>query len=465
MIHEELTAEFYEPSRKKPCVCGSGVKFKSCCSGNYTSKSLDQFRKEYNSGNYKTALMHARHHFTWYALSHKAHTIQLLKINKDAGENLLNIDIEALAELLENIYLCYSKLDKSEEFLDVIENARNIISDKRWDAKIAYARGLWYLVNKHDTKAAFLELELIDIQTCNDPSVLSLYIDVYPKELTLTESINIIDRIISNTLKESVRLQYRVLKAIKYYLVCQNKDGKKFFDEAISKFTGLSEDEKSSYGKLQLAYAMETYASLENSKDFLKDAREIATSLIDEAEEKKYKKEYFADLHKLLGDCAAGLGDNETAIKEYTFSLQQSSSQLTKVFLARSLNNNGEYDNARDVLVSINDEEFDTQEMFDLAITWAIIATTSLGKNDLEEAKHRLKNVKSKDPLFIQYRDSWIIELLEITPKTKPGKLKSLLRSLNKYVILNPNIFGVGININKIIDDTESAAEPKQANK
>lgn len=290
MIHEELTAEFYEPGRKKPCVCGSGIKFKNCCSGNYSSKSLDQFRNEYNSGNYKTALMHARHHFTWYALSHKAHTIHLLKINKESGEHLLGIDIEALAELLENIYLCYRNLGNSESFLDVIENARNIINDKRWEAKIAYARGLWYLVNKHDSKTAFLELDTIDIQTCDDPNILSLYIDVCPKELTLTESVNIIDRIIANTLKESVRLQYRVLKAIKYYLVCQNKDGKKYFDDAISQFKALSEDEKSSYGKLQLAYAMETYASLENRKDFLKEARETVTYLLDEAEEKNIKK-------------------------------------------------------------------------------------------------------------------------------------------------------------------------------
>lgn len=135
------------------------------------------------------------------------------------------------------------------------------------------------------------------------------------------------------------------------------------------------------------------------------------------------------------------------------------------MFLARTLNNNGEHDNAREVLVSIKDDVFDMQEMFDLAITWAIIATTSLDKSDLEEAKLRLKNIKSKDPLFIQYRDRWIIDLLEITPNIKPGKLKSLLLSLNKYVILNPNIFGVGININKIIDDAESVIEQKQANK
>lgn len=465
MIREELTAEFYEPSRKNPCVCGSGIKFKNCCFGNYSSKSLDLFRDEYNAGNYKRALTHARNHFTWYALSHKAHTIHLLKLNKEEGEKLLSLDIEALAELLDNIHLCYSKVDKSEDFLDVIENARNVINDKRWDAKISYARGLWFLINKHDNKAAYSELEKIDIQSCKDPDVLSLYIDVYPKDLTLTESIKIIDRILKNTNKESVRLQYRVLKAIKYYLVCQKEDGNKIFKDAISKFKNLPEKEKSSFGKLQLAYAMEAYASLENNAEIYDEAREAVICLIHEAEENKYSKDYLADLHKLLGDCEEGMNNHGAAAKEYNTSMRQTSSQLTKVFLARSLNNNGDHEKAKEVALSIDNNELDKHGMFDLAIVWALIAITSSNENDLEEAKLRLKNVETQDPLFIQYRDRLIIELLEITSKTKPSTIKSLIRTLNKYVILNPNFFGVGLNINKIIDDTESAIDIKKANK
>lgn len=455
-------ATYHEPGRNNPCVCGSGLKFKKCCLGAYSLKASELFRNAYNTGDYDEALIHARNWFTWYALSHKAHTIPLLESDRDAGENMLQVDIEALTELLENLHLCYYRLKRNDEFIEVIERVRNTVQDKRWDAKIAYTRGLWYSVDRNDAAAAYGALQSIDLQTCYDPDILALYLQVCSAKLTLTESVEIIDRILANTQKESVLLQYRVVKAINYYLVCQQADGDKLLEEAISKFSELPADKKSSYGKLKFAHALEIYGKATNQQKVLEQGREVAIGLIREANQQHFTAIYLADLHRLLGDFDEGLGNHCNAINAFSTSLELNPSELTKVFLARSFCNDGQCNKAKEVLESIDHTLLDKPGKFDLAISWSIVAATSLNENDLGEAKARLKTIEANDPVFIQIRDRWTIDLLEATPKSEPGKIRRLIRSLNKYVSLNPNLFGIGLNINRIIDDADSTIQNKK---
>lgn len=92
---------------------------------------------------------------------------------------------------------------------------------------------------------------------------------------------------------------------------------------------------------------------------------------------------------------------------------------------------------------------------YDYAVTWAILATITLTLDDIQAAKGYLRQAKAHWPLFLEQRDSMLIQLMELTPKTPVGKLRSLLQILNRYVSLNPNLFGIGININRIVEDID----------
>ena len=37
------------------------------------------------------------------------------------------------------------------------------------------------------------------------------------------------------------------------------------------------------------------------------------------------------------------------------------------------------------------------------------------------------------------------------------GGIRKFIRGLNRYVLLNPNVFGIGSNINRMIDDVDDA--------
>ena len=151
----KFNAAYHEPDRNEPCSCGSGLKFKKCCSGTYSSSAAKLFRAAYNSGNYQEALIQARRHFTWYALSHKAHTEPMIQANHLGAEDLLKLDIEALSDLLENLQHCYLRLGIGDDFPLVIDRVRVAIDDARWLEKVAYVHGLWQRFHRNDKSAAF----------------------------------------------------------------------------------------------------------------------------------------------------------------------------------------------------------------------------------------------------------------------------------------------------------------------
>ncbi len=457
-------AAHYEPRRNDVCVCGSGIKFKKCCAGKYSgSVAFTNFRRCYNRGDYEGALIHARYHFTWYSLSHRAHAVPMLASDLQRAKELLDLDIEALSELLGNLHLCYFRLGKSNDFPSVIEHSKDIVSHEKWRTKIAFAKGLWNLVDKKDRFAAFASLNIVEVEKCQDPDFLSLYLEVCEPPLRLTESICLIDRILANSTSAAVTLQYRVLKALKYYFVGDQVEGGKVMDSALSAFAILPDKDKPWMGKTHFAHALEMYGKILDRKDILERAKEVTNTLITEADVNNYGDGVVAELRKLLGDCQEALGNHKGAIEAYLESLHRCSSELTKVFLVRSICNSGDVVKARESLDAIDDSQLSEPEKFDLAISWSVVAANSLCRDDLEIAKHHLTKVKTSELAFAQIRDGWMIELLEAKPQgAEPGRIRSLIMKLNKYIALKPTIFGVGINVNQIIDDIDKSTQNKK---
>jgi len=240
---------YYEPARNEPCVCGSGLKFKKCCKDQYSGDASKQSIELYNSGHYEEALKYSRRHLTWYILCYRAHTVPLLEANVPPGEELLKVDIEALAELLADLHRCYYRTNRSEQFPATIDRLSGIVKDERWGDKVDYFHALWYSIDHQNREKAFKALVSIEIENCNDPEILTLYLDVCSEKLGFTEKITLIDRIISNTQKESYRLQYTTLKGIQYCLVCEVEEGLKTIREGVS----IS-------GSLQFSISIETNA-------------------------------------------------------------------------------------------------------------------------------------------------------------------------------------------------------------
>ena len=128
-------------------------------------------------------------------------------------------------------------------------------------------------------------------------------------------------------------------------------------------------------------------------------------------------------------------------------------SELSKLFYARALVRSGEVDRARALLTALDTREFDEANRLDEALAWSMVAAVSLRSDDLQMARERLKASTASQPFFEVYRQQALVTLLETTPKKVNRKVGELLRKLNEYVSLKPNAFGIGIDLNKILED------------
>lgn len=361
----------YEPSSKHRCLCGSGKRFKRCCKGEYSSKAQKDTYKEFNKGNYKEALEHCRHHITWYLLCHKAHTVPFLSSGKPEAFELLKVDILAMADLVDLLHLCYFRTGISGSFPETLTFFDNAISDMRWSNVIKYQRALWYLVDKNDRGQAYREISQIDIDSCDNPEILTLYLDVNPKEVSFTDKQALLDRIIQNTTKESYILQYTTLQGIAFCLIGETDKGSDIIRSAINRYQEIAEGSRSGYGDYRLAQALEMLGEFENEKDTVQKAIEIYQK---ELHGKNYSSSGEAMLCKSIGDCYLFVKDFAEAIFYYETSLAKEGNDLTKVFLSRAFINSHKINKGKNLLTAIDDKKFNEANKYDLAISWALLA-------------------------------------------------------------------------------------------
>jgi tetratricopeptide (TPR) repeat protein len=421
--------------------------------GVYSDIAQEKAFEKFNKGLYEEALVACRHHFTWYVLCYKAHTVPFLASQTKEAAELLKIDIEALGSLIDLLHLCYFRTGRTDEFPSVLARVTNAIDDPRWRDKILYQETLWWLFEKEDRIMALSVVSKVDIGSCIDPEILAIYLHVCPDDLPFNEIAGILDRILLNTDNQSYKLQYSVLKGIAYSLINDMRYGCEIIRTAINNYVSLNERDKSPYGDYQLAHALELLGQVSNDVDSISKADLHYARILEEAKQLGYSTALLAEITKCIGDCKAFLGQYKEAIRFYKESLIYDAIDNTKVFLARAYANDGNTDLSRQILKSINAKPFDDAFFYDYAVSWAILATHSLRPEDIEVAKVQLKVAKPHWPLFVEHKDAMLIQLMEITPKTSTGKLRGLVDALNRYVSLNPNLFGIGININRIVED------------
>ncbi len=453
----QMYPKYYEPSNDAPCVCGSGRKFKNCCAKKYCSEALRQSSSFYNSGLYEKALKHTRYHLTWYILCVKAHTTNPLAAAFFKTSEMLKVDIEALSEILEQIHHCYYKTGRSKEFPQVISHLSSIIDDPRWELKIIYSQALWYLVDKDDDASAYQKIASVDIDTCTDHNILALYIHVVPQPVQFSRIINIIDRLICHTDSPAEKLQYTVLKGIKYFELSLQSEAEEIMTMAISDYRKLPEEKHSEYGDLQFASALGLYGDLRSDNTALKESLLITERLIEASINKNHSSVHLGDLLRTKGNALQSLKRTKDSIAAYEASLRVNPSEIIKVFLARSMLQENNIIAAKNTLTTVDIQQMDNGELLDLGLSWAFLAVLTRRKDDVQQAINALKRPTLHSPVWIKQRDKWLIDLLEIKPESDGGIISRLLSSLSKYAILTPNIFGVGINVNRIIDDAISA--------
>lgn len=460
----------YKPALNSQCLCGSGLKFKRCCCGENDvacGKMIDFARSLMIKKDYRTALKYVRLGITNYTILHKTNTAPYIPSKNESVIWLLDIDIKALSELTESLLDCYRGLNDYQSFEYDLERLRGNISDVRWQRKITYFQVIASLGNHWSETVGKKEVKkLMPLDEENDTDIIQLYLHFFSDDLPLKKSIDILDRLISLIEKPSEKLQYTVVKAIKYLCIGDKSESEKLIEKAINNYESTDWSSDNSYGHIQHARAISLLADLQHSAKLKAQSIQEFESLL---ENHSWTDPGIADIHFEIGKSLFNIKRFEEAVEQFRKSLSIQNSEIVKVFLSQAqieLNDEGAICTIREVEDNISG--LSESEMLDYIFTYATIGIAFKQKDMIEKSLGYLNEASGLAPIFEKQKSKLVSEI-SLLYKTGELEVKSnLLSTLKKffgfttrYLILQPNIAGLGVNINKIVDDLVSESNKK----
>ena len=459
---QRVTRRLYRPKNDDPCLCGSGIGFGGCCADHLPGfdrgkKLSDVWRK----GDWNAALVIARADFSQYAIWHKTNTEPVMAVPDPAIQHLLSIDIEALDGMAADISTIYFRLGRQNELPSVFERLRSRINDIRWQRKITYHQAL-FADARGDAAGALAEFAKLEPITADekDVGILQLYIQLHGDGLAFARRLAICDQIISLSEKSSDHLQYGGVKAIAYLSIGDFKQAGEEFSKSIAYARKRAEEAPlSTRAKNLFAATLSTLALFTRDKDLFAEAEEKFKELL--ADIGAWTPLGRASVMQELGECYRYSGDWKKGEDIYRQAIAVRSSGIARVFLAECVLHQGKNAEAAKILDDVVFADLSESEQIDLAYTAAAVAVEIRDRQRMDAAIDLLKRVKSTAPYFEERRLKLIIQLQEIiadggSPSVL-AKIRALLvdpiARLNRYVLLQPNWNGVGVNLNALIDD------------
>lgn len=417
---------------------------------------------------------HLRADVTQYTIWHLSNTAPAIASRPKLRDGwLMNTDIEALSYLVENLMWGYARNGWLNRLSDVLNRLKVNIDDPRWLRKIAYQRSIWALW-RGDRNKAKQELSALPVITADssDVDLLQVHMDLYGTEMGLMERLAFFDRIRELSEVKSDKLQYGGARAVEILLSGDEQGAKSAFDETVALGREFEEQKPlSTLAECWFCKCLEGLAMLQRDQSLFAEIDRRLTKLVNLPDE--WTPIGRANILRSLGDCRRYGGIYQAAIETYRASAKLHAAPELRTFEAECELHLGNIDEAYRLIRSVAVDKLDPPERTDHAFTSFEIALARGDKRSLLDARDLLKTAQTKQPYFETRRLQHIVtigEALEALQNKKPlpeiSSLAAGLQRLSRYVMLQPNFIGIGLNGNAMIDDfisnTRERAKPEE---
>lgn len=452
----------YRPSWGGACLCGSGRRYHECCRDHLPGfERGDAYAKASAAEDWKTALIAIRADVTQYTIWHRSNTAPPGRVLPDALRNgwLFGVDIAALSELIGDLLRVYCQLGRLREVDAVLTRLATNIVDPRWDRKIVYHRSIAALVSGRSERARTHLAKLPPVApTDSDIDLLQLHLDLNGDGVGFTERRAYFDQIVRLTKSRADKIQYLGARAFDL-LMMRDVDGartelKQVRDQARAMHT---ERPLSGRGAVYYCLVLQHLAIIERDDDAF---AEVTKRLSDLLKEPGWTRQGRSNLMKGLGDAYRYWQRFDDAIEAYQSALGLGPAPIIEVFVAECLVRSGNYDAAMERVAGIETIGMDRHERADHAFVFAIVALVSPGDQLLQKAQELLAATHTPEPYFETERLKLLVAVQQaqasLADQRDPvdlGPLLEVLDGFSRYVQLQPNVAGLGINLNNVIDD------------
>lgn len=455
-----------QPSRNEPCFCGSGKKFKHCCLPRMPV--TDGGRGMYaalEAGNFAIALTECRAFITQYTIWHKSHTCRILRDAPSLGRPLLEIDIRAMSSLLDSLLRCSMKLGITSDFPATLERLRGNIDSVEWQRKIIYFHALVAMWPDWDESRGRKELsKLGSVSEEKDVEILQLYLDIFSDELKFSQSQELIDRILQFTESDVDRLHYRGLRAVKYLIIGDDAKAEEELSSAISEFKTAKEGQiDSDYEKDRLAMSLDLLGALKKDPKLLDEAIGLYKELLEAGNCNAFGK---AGIFKRLGDTYRSKAAWTEASDAYRNALDAAPMPIARIFLSECHLRLEGAEKAFATISIVDPGSLDRHEYADYVFVFAAISIEGADRIALQNAETLLRGLKVEDPIFLERRNSLLLDVIDTQHSGKSSSaiqrarnaLRGLAGAASRYLKLEPNVFGIGINLGRILEDVSKGS-------
>lgn len=452
----------FAPDPKSLCLCGSGTRFQNCCRGRLPGFNNDKkWRIAAEQKRWTEAVRHLRADVTQYTIWHLSHTAPALAGRPELRDaRLMKIDIEALSDYVENLMLGYARRGWHNRLPAVLERLKANIDDPRWHAKIAYHRGICALW-RDDREQAIREVAVLQPITpeSDDVDLLQIHVDLHGQGMGMMERLAFFDRIRTISMSNSDKLQYGGARAFSILLSGDEVGARRAFCEVVTLGRKMEADKPlSATAERWLCSALEGAAMFDRDTALFAEIDIRLTRQLEKAD--AWTSVGRAGILRALGDSRRYGAAYAEAIVAYRASNKLVSAPELRTFEAECELRRGNPDEAFRLIRAVAVDKLALPERADHAFTSFYIALARGDKSSLCDARELLKAARTPQPYFETQRLQYIVtigEALEALdadqslPELNP--IMAGLKRVSRYIMLQPNWNGIGINGNLIVDD------------
>jgi tetratricopeptide (TPR) repeat protein len=452
----------FRPAWGAQCLCGSGKRYRDCCRTRLPGRDIGEaWRVDADRERWGAAILSLRADVTQYTIWHIDHTAPFKggRTPMFRGKSLLKIDVEALSEYVDRLMRSYILAGRHDSVAAMLDRLACNIDDPSWLAKIAYHKAMDRLL-RGDRPGAASELAKVGGVTpqSDDVDLLQAHLDLHGSEMGLTETLAFMDRVLELTTSRSDRLQYGGARAFQLILANDPKGGHDALLEVVR--IGREMEAEKPFGNLSQLWfcrALEGVAVETRDETMFEEVIRRLTPLRDGDELTRKGR---AHVGRSIGDAFRYWGRYERGIEAYRLASELEEDGALITFEAECRLRLGDGDGALTTLGRVNVPSLPVAEFADYAFTYFYVAMERTDRGALEMALDLLKRASTPQPYFETMRLTHIVTtqdaLAALAAQKSLPKAKGLsvfLRSMSRYVQLQPNFNGVGINLNNVLED------------
>lgn len=458
----------FKPADDSPCLCGSGQSHRHCCAGRLPGVEIrKQTLVAALRGDWPVALASARADVAQNSIWHLTNTAPLLRDDPQPAElrlrNLLDIDVGTLSDYVQKMCDCCERAGAGVDVRAVLDRLRTNIDHDRWRRRLLYLGCLRALGNDWDEDAGREAFKCLGSMTDEtDVDILQLYVDLHGRNLGLGDQLAYAERIVELSTEQGQKLHYRALKATVLLMAGDAGGAARELMGAIARFRAdAPEAERTLHGRQHFASALCLAGILGDDKMLLTEAEGEIRQLLALPE---WTPAGQAELLRQLGDIQRHKADWAEAKTTYLAALDLQARAIHQVFLAQSILFADSADKAAAAIKAVDAAKLDPDEYVDFMLVLTHIAIESGDTALLATAERQLRGAQVCAPLFRNKCDELLILLIDTRragPTVERSRgvrhmLSDTLFRITRYAKLEPAVFGIGVNLGKMIDDANA---------